>query len=342
MGISRLTFGNGRDISLSRLNPRSVVRTIEQEMCMRNKTMFTRVGVFLGALLVVLVGTVSAQTPAGAGMATFTVTAVGKKVEAPPISKDDVQLFQGKERKQIADWRKADQLALMIVIDDSIETGAGGQWDYLKEFIAAQPASTYIGVAYIRNNATQVAQDFTQDKALATKAIRLPMGMGALGSSPYLGMMDMLKRWPNTVPRRSILLISSGIDYFRGSGFGAWYPDLDGVIQRAEKQNTNIWSIYYPSAGHRGHSFYLVNYAQNNLDKLSEDTGAESYFLGYGVPVSIKPYLDEMTTHLSNQYLLTFSGNGGAKGKLQSVKVKTELPDVEFFTPSAVWIPPGS
>ncbi len=118
----------------------------------------------------------------------------------------------------------------------------------MKEFIAAQPASTVIGVGYIRNNATMVAQDFTPDKAPAAKAIRLPMGLGALGSSPYLGIMDMLKRWPNTGQRRSILLISSGIDFFRGSGFGAWYPDLDGVIQRAEKQNTNIWSIYYPSS----------------------------------------------------------------------------------------------
>jgi hypothetical protein len=310
---------------------------------MRHKKIFARMGVFLVGLLLTVAGLSNAQDkPAGSGMATFTVTAVGKKEGAPPISKDDVQLFQGKQRKQIGDWRKGDQLFLAILIDSSIETGAGGQWDYLKEFIMAQPAATSLMVGYIQNNTTQVAQDFTPDKALAVKALRLPIGMGALGSSPYLGTMDMLKRWPNTGPRRSILLITSGIDYFRGSGLGAFYPDVDPVIQRAERQNTNIWSIYYPSSGHRGHSFYLVNYAQNNLDKLSEDTGAESYFLGYGAPVSIKPYLDELTTHLNNQYLLTFAGSGGSKGKLQSVRVKTELPDVEFFAPAAVFLPPGS
>jgi len=187
-----------------------------------------------------------------------------------------------------------------------------------------------------------MAQDFTQDKALAAKALRIPVGIGALGSSPYLGTLDMLKRWPETGARRSIILISSGIDFFRGSYFGAFYPDLDSVIQRAEKQNTNIWSIYFPSASHRGHSFYLVNYAQNNLDKMSQESGAESYFLGFGAPVSIKPYLDEITTHLSNQYLLTFAGAGGKKGKFQSVKVKTELPDVELMTPNQVFLPPGS
>ena len=58
--------------------------------------------------------------------------------------------------------------------------------------------------------------------------------------------------------------------------------------------------------------------------------------------MTMKPYLDEITAHLSNQYLLTFAGSGGAKGKFQTVKVKTELPDVEFLTPSAVFLPPGS
>jgi hypothetical protein len=308
---------------------------------MRHKTKFARHGVIFGALLLIFTVASNAQTkPASSGGVTFTVTAVGKKESAPPIAKDDVQLFQGKERKQIGDWKKGDQLYLAILVDNSIDTGAGGQWDYLKEFIMAQPATTYIALGYLQNNSTQMLQDFTQNHELVTKALRLPMGTGALGSSPYLGMIDMLKRWPDTGPRRSILVISSGIDYFRGTGWGLFSPDLQPLIDRAERQNTNIWSIYYPSAGHRGRSFYLVNNGQSNIDKLSEDTGAESYFLGTGSPVSIKPYLDEIAGHLSNQYLLTFAGSGGSKGKFQSVKVKTELPDVEFFTPAAVYLPP--
>jgi len=310
---------------------------------MRPKTMLARLGVLAGALLLIPAYSAVAQTkPAGSGTTTFTVTAVGKKEGAPPIAKDDVQLFQGKERKQIGDWQKGDQLFLAILIDQSIDTGAGSQWEYLKEFILGQPTGAYIAVAYLQNNTAMIAQDFTQNHELATRALRLPMGIGALGSSPYLATMDMLKRWPNTGPRRSILLITSGIDYFRGFGYGQFSPDLDSLINRAERQNTNIWSIYYPSAGHRGRAYGLVNTAQMNIDKLSEDTGAESYFLGGGVPVSIKPYLDEIANHLSNQYLLTFAGSGGAKGKYQSMKVRTELPDVEFFTPNAVFLPPGS
>lgn len=282
----------------------------------------------------------SAAKPA-AGAVTFTVTAVGKKEATPPIALDDVQLYTGKERKQIGDWKKGDKLYLAILIDDSVDNTAGGQWDYLKEFIMAQPPSTYIALGYIRNNATLVSQDFTDNHELAAKALRIPLGLGGIGSSPYLGTLDMLKRWPETGPRRSIILVSSGIDYFRGGGYGAFYPDLDAVIQRAERQNTNIWTIYYPSASHRGRSFYLGTYAQNNLDKMAQDTGAESYFLGTLEPVSLKPYFDEIAQHLGNQYLLTFAGTGGAKGKYQSVKVKTEMKDVEFFTPASVYLPPA-
>src|SRR5215471_1110790 len=311
---------------------------------MKYQNIVARLGLILGAMLFVFAEMSAAQNKLpSVGMVTFTVTAVGKKdANASAITMDDVHLFVNKERKQVADWKKSDQLFLAILIDDSIDTNAAGQWNDLKAFIMAQPESTHIALGYIRNNTTMVAQDFTQNKELVTKALRIPIGRSGIGSSPYLGTMDMLKRWPNTGPARSILLITSGIDYFRGSSFGAFYPDLDPLIQRAERQNTNIWSIYFPSAGHRGRSFFLVNMAQNNISKLSQDTGAESYFLGVQSPVSIKPYLDEILQHLSNQYLLTFAGDGGRRGRFVSIRVRTEMLGVEFLTPSAVFLPPAS
>ena len=304
-----------------------------------------RLSKFIGAVVsaaLLFVPLANAQSQTAAGNATFTVTAVGKKdADVSNIPKDNVQLFQGKDRKQIGDWKKDDSLYLAILIDDSLDSTVAGEWGHLREFIMAQPPSTSIMVGYISDNGTRVVQDFTPNHELAAKALRIPIGIGSLGSSPYLGTIDLLKRWPKTGPRRSVLLITSGIDFFRGTGFGPFYPDLDPLISRAERQNTNIWTIYYPSASHRGRSFFLGNNAQNNLDKLSQDTGAESYFLGTQTPVSIKPYLDEIAVHLSNQYLLTFAGNGGAKGKYQGMKVKTGLKDVEFLTPASVWVPPA-
>jgi hypothetical protein len=47
--------------------------------------------------------------------------------------------------------------------------------------------------------------------------------------------------------------------------------------------------------------FFLASRAQSNLSQLSDETGAESYSLGTGAPVTLKPYFDEISTHLSNQ-----------------------------------------
>ena len=178
---------------------------------MRYRKQMASSGLLLAAFLLVIgFGHAWPDSPP-AGIAIFTVTAAGKKDTAPPpVSKDDVQLFQGKERKQIADWEKRDELFLFILIDDGISTDFGSVMSEVKNFVVSQPLATHIAVGYIRDNVTELAQDFTDNHDLAAKAIRLPIGIGAIGSSPYLGTMDLLKRWPQTGPRRSIVLISSG------------------------------------------------------------------------------------------------------------------------------------
>ena len=284
-----------------------------------------------------------AAIPARAAAVTLTVTAVGKKGSPPPIKKEDVQVFEGKERVQVADWRHDGPLYLAILIDDSIDTEAASQWNDLKAFINAQPENTLVAVAYARNGAAMVTQDFTNDHALAAKALRIPLGNLGAFSSPYLALQDWLKRWPSTSGdhRSSILLISSGIDYFRG-GFDPVDPDLDSTIQRAQKENVNVWTIYYPGEGHVPRGFFRVFNAQANLSRLSEETGAESYYLSFDRPVSLRPYFDELLEHLNNQYLLGFgSARGGKKGKFERVRVVTEVQHVQFLTPSEVFLPPA-
>ena len=283
----------------------------------------------------------AAPVPAATDAVTMTVTAVGKKqTTPPPIKKDDVELFQGKERMQVADWRRGETLFIAILIDDSLDRQVAGEWKDLKAFIDAQPQNTYVAVAYSRNGTAAVAQDFTNDHALAAKALRIPMGGGGAFTSPYLSLQDWLKRWPTSGgDRRSIIMISSGVDYFRGS-FDPIDPDLESTIERAQKENINVWTIYYPDEGHVGRRQFRVFNAQSNLSRLSEETGAESFYLDFGVPVSLKQYFDEIQDHLNNQYLLTFNASGGGKkGKFERVRVATEIPNVEFITPSEVFLP---
>lgn len=298
-----------------------------------------------GALLLAAM-TVAAAMPlatkaaaANSSAVSMTVTAVGKKDTQPSaLKKDDVQLYQGKEKLQVADWKRGETLYLAVLIDDSLESSVANQWGDLKAFFMAQPENTYIAVAYARNGSAMVAQDFTKDHALAAKALRLPLGNAGAFTSPYLAVQDWEKRWPDSAERKSLILFSSGIDYFRGS-FDPIDPDLDTTISHAQKQNINIWTIYVPDAGHIGRREFRVFNAQSNLSRLSEETGAESYYLGFGSPVTLKPYFDEIQMHLNNQYLLSFVGNGGKKGKFERVRVITEAPNVEFLVPSEIFLP---
>ena len=307
---------------------------------MMRKTNLCRIALMFGAIALVA-GLLATCAVAENGAVTMTVTAVGKKDTNPPaVTKDDVQVYLNKQGTQITNWKRGEKLYLAVLIDDSLDSGVASQWDDLKAFFAAQPDTTYISVAYARNGTANLVQDFTNNHELAAKALRIPLGSGGAFSSPYLALLDLMKRWPSSDDRRSILLFSSGIDYFRG-GFDPKSPDLDPTIQRAQKQNINIWSIYAPDSGHRSRGFFRASNAQSYLSQLSDETGAECYALGLLAPVSFKPYLDEIGMHLSNQYLLTFNGSGGKKGRFERVHVATELPKTEFLAPSQAFLPPG-
>jgi len=299
----------------------------------------SRLARMIGALVLVSGLFVTNAMAAAPGTVTMTVTAMGKKDTSPPVvTKDDVQLYLKKERTQIADWKHDGKLYLAVLIDDSLDNVIANQWNDLKAFFGAQPDNTYISVSYARNGTAMLAQDFTNDHELAAKALRLPLGSGGAFTSPYLALLDLMKRWPSSADRHSVLLFSSGIDYFRGD-FWTRPPDLDSTISRAQKQNINVWTIYAPDAGHRGRGFFIANRAQSYLTELSDQTGAESFYLGTAAPVTLKPYFDELSTHLSNQYLLTFKASGGEKGRFERVHLGTELPHVEFLTPSQVFLP---
>ena len=199
-----------------------------------------RTALYFFASAIALLLTAVAPGIAAENAVTTTVTAVGKKQPPPQIKKEDVELFQGKERMQVADWKRGETLFLAILIDDSLDQQVASQFEDLKTFINAQPQSTYVAIAYSRNGTAAVAQDFTNDHALAAKALRMPIGSGGAFTSPYLSVQDWIKRWPNAGgDRRSIIMISSGIDYFRG-GFDPIDPDLDSTISRAQKENINV------------------------------------------------------------------------------------------------------
>jgi hypothetical protein len=297
-------------------------------------------GAMLGAISVVA----QDGTPQSSGVAVHTLVTVEAKHgnDVPAVNRDDVRVTQGHDRDQVTDWTPLQGnragLELFILIDDASDPTLGLQFDDIRKFINSQPPTTLIGVGYMRDGTVEVVQNLTADHAAAAKSLRVPMGFLGASTSPYFSVVDLMKRWPESQTRHEILMITDGIDRFYGGGMAD--PYVDTAIEEAQKRNTIIYSIYARGTGHAGHSFWRVNWGQNYLSEVSEETGGESYyFLSAANAVSFAPYLQDLSLRLSHQYLLTFLAKPPKKAGLEAFKAMTEVPNAELVGPSRVWVP---
>jgi hypothetical protein len=266
----------------------------------------------------------------------------GKAV--PELKLEDVMVFQGKDRLRITDWTALQGeragLELFILIDDASAETLGSQLVDLREFIGDQPASTSIGIGYMHNGITEVVQSLTADHAKAAKAFRLPFGSIAAGASPYLSLCDLIEKWPSSTARREVLMISSGADPL--GGFGATNPYLDIAVEHAQLGGVIVYAIYTPAAGHASHSFFQVNWGQNYLAQLAEETGGESHMLGFAPAVSFEPYLREVAENLKHQYSVDFLSKPIDKPALVPVRFTTEVPHAEIVAARKAFVWPDS
>jgi hypothetical protein len=262
------------------------------------------------------------------------------KAAMPTLNREDVMVYEGRDRDQVADWRPltGDQagLELFILVDDGLDPSFGGQLEVLRKFITSQPSTTAVGVGYVQNGAVTLAQNLTLDHNQAAKNLRLPLGNRGIPGSPYTAIQQLIAGWTPQQLRREIVLISDGIDGIYNGG--AQNPYVSDAVAAAQKAGIVVFSIYAPAAGHMGHSYWRSNWGQSYLSQLSDETGGESYGLFMGAPVSIAPNLDDITQKLSRQYLLAFVVKPGKKAGFRDIKVKTEVPNVDLIAPDRVWV----
>jgi hypothetical protein len=280
---------------------------------------------------------------------TMTVTAnVAGGKRMPEIGREDLVVKQGKNRLNVTEWVPAQGdragLELFILIDDRAESRLSLQYDDLRSFIKDQPASTLIGVGYMSNGGVQIAQDLTTDHVRAADVLRIPLGQRGAYASPYLSLVDLMKRWPVDQNRREVLMFTDGMGRDRHSGWHRGYhsdADVNTATEVAQRTGTNVFSIYTPSSPLFGRSYWAGTNGQMNLSRLSENTGGASFNLGLHSPVTIQPYLQQLQTVLNNQYLLSFSAMSGKRSGLQPINLSTEVAGVDLSTHNAVWVAGG-
>ena len=266
----------------------------------------------------------------------------GKQV--PVINKEDVMVYQGKDRDQVTDWvpLQGDKAALdlYILLDDGSTFSLGSQLDDIRNFINAQPATTRIGIAYMQNGVAQIVRDLTNDHAAAGRALRLPMGSPGINGSPYFSLEDLIKRWPEGSARREVLMATDGVDRFYGPGPDD--PYVSTAVEQAQRAGIVVYAIYTPGVGHFGHSYWSTYWGQIYLSQIAAETGGEGYYIGFtGPPVAFAPYLDSVSAHLTNQHLLTFLAKPEKKAGLQRVRLATEVPNADLVGAHSIWVPAG-
>jgi hypothetical protein len=261
----------------------------------------------------------------------------------PVINSTGVMVYEGKVRDQIAEWIAAEgdhaSLEFFVLIDDSSSSELSTQFGDIKKFIAEQPSTTKIGIAYMQNGIAEIAQNLTSDHDKAIKAIRLPLGYYGANASPYFSLSDLVKKWPQDSARHEVLMITNGYDPYYGIG-DLLDPYLDAAIEDAQRGGVIVSAIYQPGAGHIGHSYWLNYWGQMYLAKLTEDTGGEAYYIGFTGPApDFNPYLKDISKRLNHQYILGFIPEPQKKGGMRPVKVKTELHNVDVIAASRVYVP---
>lgn len=264
----------------------------------------------------------------------------------PPVEQSDLTVKEGREQRPITGFvplhGQEGPLQLMLLIDDSSRGTFDTELNTIKQFVNSLPPTTEIAVGYMRNGMTQLACNFTRDHAAAANAIRVVMGPGGADVSPYDSLTDAIKKWPQgQAERKEVVMISSGIEGL-GGGYMADNPYVNAGIESALKAGVVVYTIYNPSVGHFGHSFWRNTWGQNFLSELSDETGGDSYIIGFGSPVSFQPYFESILFSLQHQYRLTFVAREEKKSGFQSIRVTvTDSKDVSIAAPDKVWVKAG-
>lgn len=285
----------------------------------------------------------SSTSDAGTVPVTTTVTVLSPNFTAPPaLSKDDIAVYSRNTRANVASFEpvrgaKAGLQLAILIDDDASPTALGSHFQEIKDFIAAQPSTTEVGIYYASSGSAQPAAKFSSDHQAVVKKLRLPLGRFA-GTSPsvYLSLKDLARNWPQNDMRHEVLMIASGIDRLHP---GLQSPYVDQAVEQVQKSGVVVHTIY--TGGFRLANSFEQNIAWRNLSRVAEDSGGQQFFQGFETPVDFMPIFRQLNNALGNQYVLTIDmpRTSHRKGELMPIKIRTEQRNLRLSYASQVFVP---
>ncbi len=294
--------------------------------------------------VVIAPGRAWAQSSGGTVAKTIVTVVPRNSEETPTIQPSDLKIHvngRSAEPESITPLR-GDRagLQLVILIDSGARDSLGRQMGDISNFVKALPPTTEVAIAYMVNGRAVFEQPFTTNKVLALRALHLPGGTVGSSASPYFCISELAKHWPsrNTADRREVLAITDGIDPYEVR-YDPEDPYVRAAIHDAVRNGVVVDAIYWHDMGIVSHIGFFASGGQSLLGMLTEQTGGQFYYQGFGNPVEFAPYLSELHTRLDNQYELDFMAPAVKKAEIETLKVKLVMPGVKTEAPQLVYLP---
>lgn len=229
-------------------------------------------------------------------------------------------------------------MQLFILLDDSTRSASLSlHFSELRSFLNSLPATTGVAVGYMQNGTYRLAQAFTTDHQKAAAALRLPVAVPGVNGSPYFALSDLIDHWPSQemTGRRAVLMMTDGVDRYFGPSMED-DPYVDAACKDAVKHGVLVYSIYLRGAGIYGRGSWSTSIAQSRLIQVGDETGGYAYFEDLADPVTIAPFLTDMTQRFENQYEVTI--DAGNNHGVQPIKLRTETPSLKVTGPTRIYV----
>ncbi len=262
------------------------------------------------------------------------------------IPQDALHLKIDGKTSNVTGWtalRNSDSpVQLVVLIDNAARSSLGVQLNDIAAFIKGLPANAQVGVAYMDNGRAVFSGPLTGDHAAAARELHLPMaGMPGISGSPYFCLSDLANYWPSTDThaRREVVMLTNGVDNYEVR-YNPDDPYVQAAIQDAVRAHLIVYSIYWSGQGLFGRTGYAAVDGQNLLAEVAEATGGNSYWQGYGNPVTLQPYFANIDQRLNNQYELEFMAPVKGKPQMANMKLQLSRP-AKVDAPQQVYVRPA-
>jgi hypothetical protein len=276
------------------------------------------------------------------GQGRAVVTVVHAQELPGGIAQQALQLKVDGKESTITSWTALgpqSKIELVVLIDDGARSSLGTQLSDIAKFIGSVPPNAKVAVAYMINGRAAFTSPLTNDRAAVERQLHLPLaGAAGISASPYFCLSDLAKNWPSrdAQARREVVMVTDGVDNYNRR-YDPNDPYVQAAIDDSVRAHLIVYSVYWTSSGRFDRTMYGSNDGQNLLAQVAEATGGNSYWQGFGNPVSFQPYFEDINQRLENQYEIDFMAPLGSKPQMESLRLKVNAP-AKVEAPQQVYV----